>query len=140
MNKTLLLILLALTGLALVWGEDRDHQSNMAMNRPDVKVFQWGENRAGDCHQLGATLEIRPNGMASFHSEIWSRTHGTDVWHSVIHLFGPGGELGNSGNHDSPGIPHDRDGPEHKVRLDYNFNFPPDNFGRITVAVEHSGC
>jgi hypothetical protein len=51
---------------------------------------------------MGAVLVIRPNGTATFDANVWTHTHGTDVWHSTIHLLGPGGEFGNSGRHDSP--------------------------------------
>ena len=138
MKETLLFVLPMLV-LGVVRAEE--HQGSLAENRPDAKVFRWGENRAGDCHQIGATLIIRPDGFATFDSEIWTHTHGTDVWHSTIHLKGPGGsELWDSGNHDSPGMPHDHDGPGNPVRLRYDFSFPAANFGNIVEAVEHSGC
>jgi len=137
MTKNLMFVLFVLlAGVALA----QDHSSNMTENRPDAKVFRWGENRAGDCHQEGATLIIRPNGTASFSSVVWTHTHGTDVWHSTIHLRGAGGNLGDSPNFDSPGMPHNADGPEHKRQFNYEFTFPAGNFNGITVAVEHSAC
>ena len=137
MKKELLFVLsVLLVGIALA--EERDHHAGPPENHPDFKVFRWGENIAGDCHQVGATLVIRSNGSASFDSNIWTHTHGTDVWHSTVHLRGPGGELGNSGNHDSPGIPHDHDGPGNPVHLHYDFGFPSGNFGSINEAIEHS--
>jgi hypothetical protein len=59
---------------------------------PEGKIFRWPELRAGDCHMLDATLVIRPNGVASFDANLWTHTHGTDVWHSTIHLIGQGVE------------------------------------------------
>ena len=135
MKRTILFVIFAGAALA------EDHHAGLSEQRSDIKIFRWGENRAGDCHQDGATLVIRSNGTATFDSQIWTHTHGTDVWHSTIHLKGPGGsELGDSGNHDSPGMPHDRDGPGNKVPLRYDFTFPAGYFGSIVEAVEHSGC
>ena len=91
MKKELLFVLsVLLVGIALA--DERDHHAGPPENHPDFKVFRWGENIAGDCHQVGATLVIRSNGSASFDSNIWTHTHGTDVWHSTVHLRGPGGE------------------------------------------------
>jgi hypothetical protein len=138
-KKTILLAVFLLAGVASA-APDEDHHAGISDNRSDVKIFRWGENRAGDCHQVNAVLEIHPDGRASFRSEIWTHTHGTDVWHSTIHLRGPGGELGDSGNHDSPGIPHNHDGPENRVPLNFDFAFPAGNFGAVTEAIEHSSC
>jgi hypothetical protein len=88
---------------------------------------------------MDGTLIIRPNGTATFDAQIWTHTHGTDVWHSTL-LLGPHGEFGNSGNHDSSGMPHNNDGPEHKVDLRYDFNFNPGAFGQINEVVERGSC
>ncbi len=122
--------------------DSRRHTSGgPSMTPQGVKVFQWGENVAGDCHQTGATLELHPNGTASFKSMIWTHTHGTDVWHATIHLYGPGGvDYGNSGSHDSPGMPHNHDGPENPVPLNFQFNFPPGSLANVVQAVEESAC
>jgi hypothetical protein len=135
-KKILFALPFLLAGIALA----DDHHTGMSENRPDARIFRWGENRAGDCHMEGGVLVIRPNGLASFDADIWTHTHGTDVWHSTVHLLGPGGELGNSGRHDSPGMPHDHDGPGNQVHLHYDFNFPPMNFDRVTEAVEQGDC
>lgn len=142
MNKSLLFASSVLLTLLIntAAAEDRDHRAGAPEIRPDAKIFRWGENQAGDCHQIGAVLVIRPNGTATFDSDIWSRTHGTDVWHSTIHLRGPEGELGNSGNHDSPGIPRNKDGPGNKVHQHFDFTFPAGNFFHVIEAVEHSSC
>ena len=142
MKKILLGSLIALQ--ALTWGTsfaDDEHHCGISENRPGIKLFRWGENRSGDCHQVGGTLEIRSNGTATFHSDIWTHTHGRDVWHSKIRLRGPAGDLGGSGEfRDSPGMPHDHDGPANPVRLDYDFSFTPQYFDGITEAVEISKC
>ena len=134
-RKILLALCIVLVGIAAA----DDHHVGMKENRPDAKVFQWGDSRAGDCH-LDGTLVIRPDGSASFDADVWTHTHGNDVWHSVITLHGPGGELGNSGSHDSPRMRHNHDGPGNKKHLHYDFHFDPSNFGRITEAVEHGSC
>jgi hypothetical protein len=135
-RKILFALPMLLVGISMA----QDHHTGVSENRPDAKVFRWGENRAGDCHMVNATLVIRPNGTATFDSQIWTHTHGNDVWHSTIHLLGSGGDLGNSGRHDSPGINHKHDGPNNKVNLHFDFTFPPENFERITEAVEHGDC
>jgi hypothetical protein len=135
-KKLLFVLSISLVGIALA----QDHKVGMAENRPDAKVFRWGELQAGDCHMVGATLVIHSNGTASFDSQVWTHTHGTDVWHSTIHLLGQGGELGKSGTNNSPGMPHNHDGPGNKVNFHYDFTFPATNFVRVTDAVEHGEC
>ena len=142
MNKTILLVAVGavsfLTGIALA--ASVDHHCGVTEVHPDAKIFRWGENRAGDCHQVGATLTIRRNGTASFTSQVWTHTHGTDYWHSNLELRGPGGNLGVSGLHNSPGMPHNHDGPGNLYPLNYDFNFPAANFDSVSEAVEHSAC
>ena len=143
MRRRYCLVLLSalLAGAAVVHAADEDspHVRNPEVH-PDAKIFRWPELRAGDCHMLGATLIIRPNGSASFDADLWTHTHGTDVWHSTIHLVGQGVERSSSGNHDSPGIGHPQDGPDHRVHWHYDFGFPPQHFSAIDEAWEHGSC
>ena len=125
-------------GVALAAGQDHPHMG--PEDHGENKVFRFPSDlRAGDCHMDGATLVIHSNGHAVFDSQVWTHTHGTDIWHSTIHLVGPGGEKGG-GHADSPGMPHDADGPEHKRGFHYEFDFPPGQFGSITEAWEHGDC
>jgi len=61
-----------------------DYRVGVTEVRPGEKIFKWSENLEGDCHQLGATLKIRTNGTATFDADTWTRTRGTDVWHSLL--------------------------------------------------------
>jgi hypothetical protein len=46
------------------------HPTGLSENHPDAKIFRWAENHAGDCHQVGAVLVIRPNGTATFDANV----------------------------------------------------------------------
>jgi hypothetical protein len=138
MNKrTIFLLPLLFLMSSTMLADEADRHHGATQNRADIKVFEWGDNKTGDCHQINAVLKIWPDGRATFDSDIWTHTHGTDVWHSTITL-GPG-DLGH-GHGDSPGMPHNHDGPGNKVHLHFDFNFPAGNFGTISEAVEHSAC
>lgn len=131
-------VLLASTAVVVAADENSAHVRFEV--HPEGKIFRWPELRAGDCHMLDATLFIRPNGVASFDANLWTHTHGTDVWHSTIHLIGQGVERSSSGNQDSPGIGHPQDGPDHRIHWHYDFNFPAQHFGAIDEAWEHGSC
>ena len=109
------------TGVALA--AHGDHGVPIREEHPHSKIFQWVDARAGDCH-LDGTLTVRPNGSASFQGSVWTHTHGPDVWHSNIELRGPGGVIANSGRHDSPGMPHNHDGPGNRKAFNFDFGFP----------------
>lgn len=109
-------------------------------DRPDIKIFRWGEIMAGNCHQLGATLEIRSNGTATFTSRLWTHSAGTDYWHSTVVLRERQGELDRSPRVTSPAIGHPKDGPKHQIDFNYDFDFLASDFRSITEAVEHSEC
>jgi len=118
-----------------------DYRVGVTEVHPGEKVFKWSENLEGDCHQLGATLKIRTNGTATFDADTWTRTRGTDVWHSTITLHGAiNNKLGESVRFDSPKMPHYADGPKHLYHTHFEFTFPPAQFHDIILAVEHSAC
>jgi hypothetical protein len=64
-STKLLLSVAALSAGLMIGGAQADTQRHVsggpAMIAGGGKVFQWGENVAGDCHQTGATLTISPN-------------------------------------------------------------------------------
>ena len=69
-----------------------------------------------------------------------THTHGTD-WHSTMSLISSEGQvLATSAQFDSPGMPHNKDGAENPVRLDYDFNFPAGLYDQIAIADELSAC
>lgn len=117
-----------------------DNHTRQVEIQPGAKIFRWPEHTAGDCHMVNGTLVIHPNGSASFDADMWTHTHGTDYWHSTIHLLGQGHELGNSGTHNSPGIGHPQDGPGHRTHWHYDFGFPAQNYNAIDEAWEHGDC
>jgi hypothetical protein len=125
----------------LLLAEDRDHLATLKERHRDHKVFVWGENRAGECHQVNAILVIRSDGTASFDADTWTRTHWTDVWNSIITLYGRGDiKMGETVQFRSPGMKVNADGPGHLYHNHFDFTFPPEHFRDIIKAVEHSGC
>jgi hypothetical protein len=139
MKKHVVVLLgLLLAGIALA--KDGGEQRTRFESHPEGKIFKWPDHVAGDCHMVGATLIIRPNGTATFDADLWTHTHGTDIWHSRIRLFGQGREVFHTDNHDSPGIGHPQDGPQHKTHWHYDFTYDGKDFAVIDEASEHGDC
>jgi hypothetical protein len=121
----------------LVANSSSDHFSTTELNRPEIKIFRWVDVDDGKCSRTGATLELRPNGVARFQAQLTTSSSNEVYWSSILHL-GPG-PLGNGG-FDSRRFQAAQDGSSNTIDFSYEFRFSPERFKDVSYAVENSGC
>jgi hypothetical protein len=105
-----------------------------------VKTFTWGEIRAGDCHQIEGTLELRSDGTATFKCVTWTdSTHSGDYWWSGL-LLQDHSEvtLHNEPYHKGPRM--DDGHPSPRYRWSYDFHYDASKFNDITKVRQSSKC
>ncbi len=103
------------------------------------KVFQWVDQRAGDCH-LSGTLTIYPDGHAHWDATTWTdSTHNKDYWHETLRVFNAQNQqLFGFGVWNSPPMDSPPNGGQYNWSAEGTF--PRDFFDAISTANSAGNC
>ena len=103
------------------------------------KVFEWVDQRSGDCH-LSGVLTLYPDGRARWDATTWTdQTHNKDIWHETLRLLNSQGqELFGFGVWDSPPMDSPPNGGQyHWVK---EGQFPREFFDAIATGNSAGSC
>jgi hypothetical protein len=112
---TRLLLFASLTGLVALAFQEPDRQPS--------KVFQWVDQRSGDCH-LSGVLTLHADGRARWEATTWTdSTHNKDYWNETLRVHNSQNqELFGFGVWDSPPMDSPPNGGQYRWSAEGRFS------------------